>query len=314
MLIGVTAASAVIAMSTVGFATEETSDDFAAVYNTDKTVSVSADEWAKVAANDNNNQYTLVIVPAGWTGISEGDTDASDDIFYINQDSSSNMQEDVASVAFLNDLADGTYEVRVGSDNNSFDGYKVATFVVGGEEDVRDFITSADTDKGTITSNANSTTAGTAWAFDGYSEEVSVALDATKYPNAGDATSGYTLKVVDANGTEIALASVYYSSERNKYVALIPTDVTGYKFEIVSGGNTNTVIAKYGDVLINTQNAINAADVSVLTRYVKGLASVTDLQKVTGDLVLDGKVNAGDVSALTRYVKQLSTSLPVTSK
>lgn len=178
----------------------------------------------------------------------------------------------------------------------------------------RDFITETVAGKATVTSAATAAKAGTAWSFTGYSEEVTIQLDSTAYPNAADETAGYSIKVVDANGDDVAGASVFYSVERSKYIVLLPENLTAYKYEVVSGGNKNTKINRYGDVLVNAQNTINLSDAAITTRAVKGLANLTDLQKVTADVILDGKVNLSDVAAIIRYAKGLSSTFPVLSK
>ncbi len=133
MLIGVTAASAVIAMSTVGFAAELTSATAGdlTLTSTDGVAAIS--NWDTVGAVD-ASQYTVAII------YDNGDATISDDeIMYINQDNGSTMgttivnnmgtKVDLATDAAAKfaaaetagtPLESVTYQVRVGSDVEGF--------------------------------------------------------------------------------------------------------------------------------------------------------------------------------------------------
>lgn len=69
--------------------------------------SVTLTDWT---AGSSTNQYTVVIVPADASEINENN------IYYINQDNGTGMATIVNSMGVKSTLADGDYQVRIGTD------------------------------------------------------------------------------------------------------------------------------------------------------------------------------------------------------
>lgn len=188
----------------------------------------------------------------------------------------------------------------------------------------RDFITAADTTKAKLIV----TNVATGGLFTGISSKVSVALDTTAYPNVEDNTEAatkdtyatrpaYTLKVVDTEGNVIESAEIYYSAQANKYYALIPTDITDYKFEVVAGTNSNEAMGLFGDV--NADGKIITTDATILAGIINGknknaTFTSSNLRKLRLDFNGDGKLNGTDKTILSGYIAKKHSNIPATTK
>ena len=180
-----------------------------------------------------------------------------------------------------------------------------------------DYITSEDTEKATV--NADKASVINATMGDAVGNAiVSVALDATAYPAAGAATAGYILKVVNADGTDVTDAVVYYSAERTKYVALVPTTTTDYKFEVLAadteGATANAVIAKYGNMNEDAAGVINAADLLTFRQIVKKTRVPSKKQALIADVSGDAVVNASDLLQFRKAVKKQTYNFAILNK
>lgn len=276
------ALSTVAALSVSAFAAEISTGS--ASYSADG-VSVAVTGYDNLAAG----QYAVAIVPAGET------TYTDDMIYYVNQADEETIVTILANMLVKEELAAGDYEVRIG--NNANDDLNVLTFTVAAESN-KDYISSTDTSKGTIAIDVATVDHDTMGAANG-KIIVSLALDTTAYPNADTTTPAYSIAVVDVNGTAVEGATVYYSAERAKYVALIPATVTDYKFEVVADGTANEVITKYGNMNEDADGLLTqAADFANFKRVYLGSSNspaVSNAKKaLIADVTGDGKVVAKD--------------------
>ena len=295
------ALSTVAALSVSAFAAEISTGS--ASYSADG-VSVAVTGYDNLAAG----QYAVAIVPAGET------TYTDDMIYYVNQADEEAIVTILANMLVKEELAAGDYEVRIG--NNANDDLNVLTFTVAAESN-KDYISSTDTSKGTIATNVASVTDASMGAAVGYSI-IALALDTTVYPNAGTAMPAYSIAVVDANGTAVEGAKVYYSAERAKYVALVPTTVTDYKFEVVADGEANGVITKYGNMNEDAAGLFNIADYAQFIKVYKKAADavvVSDAKKaLIADVSGDGRVNIADYAQFIKAYKKQTYSFAVLTK
>lgn len=295
------ALSTVAALSVSAFAAEISTGS--ASYSADG-VSVAVTGYDNLAAG----QYAVAIVPAGET------TYTDDMIYYVNQADEEAIVTILANMLVKEELAAGDYEVRIG--NNANDDLNVLTFTVAAESN-KDYISSTDTSKGTIATNVASVTDASMGAAVGYSI-IALALDTTVYPNADTKTPAYSIAVVDANGTAVEGAKVYYSSERAKYVALVPTTVTDYKFEVVADGEANGVITKYGNMNEDAAGLFNIADYAQFIKVYKKAADavvVSDAKKaLIADVSGDGRVNIADYAQFIKAYKKQTYSFAVLTK
>lgn len=175
-----------------------------------------------------------------------------------------------------------------------------------------DYITSADTSKGTIKIDVATVNSAGMGLANGKAI-VSLALDTTAYPNAGAETAGYVASVVDADGAAVADAIVLYSAERKKYVAAIPATVTDYKFEITEDGTANDVIVMYAD--FTSDKVVNMADYMQFGLVYKDKALSGSVKNaLIADLTGDGMVNMADYMQFALKYKDKSPNFPVLTK
>lgn len=240
-----------------------------------------------------------------------------DDIVYINQQTAAADGTATYSMPLGTRVGDATaVTVFAGATDES-----AATLlgsVTLASEPGRDFITAADTTKATIKvdkANVNNDSMGLVKGCN----IVSLALNTTAYPNAGGATAGYAVAVVDAEGNAIDGSAIFYSAERAKYVAVIPTTVTDYKFEVLGAdAAANDVISKYGNMNEDKAGAINALDLMQFTKIYKKTAdspAATSMKKaLIADVTGDGNVNELDLMQFTKAYKKQDYTFNVLTK
>ena len=260
-------------------------------------------------------QYAVAVVPEGFIGANDSD------IYYVNQADEATIVEIIANMLLKDELEDGNYEVRIGTNATVAEGVNTLTtipFTVGSTS-TDDFITSADTTKGKITKQ-NATASD--WLFDGMGVRATLNLDATAYPDftqdaKGLYTKNYTVSVVDDNGDPISGVDLYFSPESGKYVALVPSTVTSYKFKVVSGTSTNASLGLYGDA--NSDNSFKTGDAAIATRLLNGKLTDTkytdtNIEKLRIDVNGDGKFTTADNAVMKRILNDKLDVMPVLNK
>lgn len=292
-----------------------TTDDGAEVFKTadGKTTLTSDEDSINVTTTETTagNYYGVLLVEGN--DLPTKDTE----ILYINQATAAGDTQAFEVLPILPANKDVTLFI-----SSNVAGAGLITIPMTYAEEVvaptNDYITTADTAKGTI---AVDVTGGLTHASMGDAKDnalVSLALDTTAYPNAGQATAGYIIKAVNADGSDIEGATVFYSKERAKYVALVPSTVADYKFEVIANdaedATANDEIVKYGDVNEDKNNAINASDFLALKKIVKSISVAEAKEALLSDVTADGKVNASDVLQIKKAIKKLDYTFKVLEK
>ena len=111
--------------------------------------------------------------------------------------------------------------------------------------------------------------------------------------------------------TSIAERDKYSAYKQAKWDLLQTTDLEGVN-AILTGLKLDTIAAEPAVMLgdINGDGEIDAFDLGILLRYVKGLnTNLTDTQLKAADINSDGDVDIFDLGAMLRYVKGLSKTL-----
>ena len=271
------------------------------------------------AAVTGATQYTVMVFEDSFTT----DNDVSK-IYYINQGADPAILLNgmlVKATDGENVLPDGDYTVRIGNDATGATVTDLDLKVSTGSVDTKDYLTVTESGKATVNSVA---ALSTGWLFDGMACRVTIALDATAYPDfsvdseTGLYTKNYTITPVDANGNAIADAEVYFAAQTGKYVVLIPADTAaGYKYEVTAGSNTNTALGMYGDA--NANGKTDATDKTVIAGLLSGkntnaIFTSTNQRKLRLDVNGDGKFNATDKTILAGNLNGKVAVLPVFSK
>lgn len=304
--------------ATVAMAASMSVSAFAAESATHTNGSVSVSGYTAV---EDATQYTVMVFScASDADITKVVPANSDAIYYINQDTDpadllTGML--VKATGESNDLPDGDYVIRIGNDTATVTNIalNVTTTVI-----TKDYITATEAGKATVTKLA-ATASG--WLFDGMSCRVTIALDETAYndfsvdSDTGLYAKNYTLTPVDADGEAIEGAEIYFAQQTGKYVALIPSTATSYKFEVTAGSNTNTALGLYGDA--NANGKVDATDKTIAGGLVSGknknaTFTSTNQRKLRLDVNGDGKFNATDKTVLAGNVKGKIATLPVFAK
>lgn len=299
-------------MSVSAFAAKEFGVDEAAAAAEGVTLgTVDADSIEVTVPTTDDADYSILLV--------KGSTlpTVDSDIAYINQikaDAATETFEVLPLMSVAEGTADGNLMLYIGT--NATDENLISIPVTYAESaPANDYITSADTSKGTIATDAASVTQSNMGAVCG-NAIISLALDTTAYPNAGTATAGYIVKAVNADGTDITGATVYYSKERAKYVALIPSTVTDYKFEVIANGTegavTNDEIVMYGNMNEDSNNNMKQpADLATFKKIYLGSSSSAAISNpkkaLLADVTGDGKFAPKDLAEYKKaYLGSLS--------
>lgn len=267
-----------------------------------------------VSGVEAGKESTILVLKGAYTEMPA--TIADSDIVYINQMTATDGTA-TYTMPFGTRLGDAeAVTVFAGATNEATATLLGSLTVVNKEE--RDFITKDDTTKATIKVDKANVSNDSMGLVKGCNI-VSLALNTTAYPNAGNATAGYAVAVVDADGNAIDGSAIFYSTERAKYVAVIPTSVTNYKFEVLGAdAAANDVISKYGNMNEDKAGAINALDLMQFTKVYKKTAdspAATSMKKaLIADVTGDGNVNALDLMQFTKAYKKQAYTFNVLTK
>ena len=234
-----------------------------------------------------------------------------DDIVYINQQTAAADGTATYSMPLGTRVGDAAAVTVFAGATDESAATLLGSVTLASEPD-RDFITAADTTKATIGSEVELKKNSATITIDGVSmKSVVVELNKGIYDKAGNEAAGYILTVVDNDGNAVENAMVLYSPERKKYVALIPTTVTSYKFEVTTEGTANKEFI-YGD--INGDKALKTRDATMIKTYLKAGTILTTWDKIiAADVSGDGKVMTRDATMIGTAIKN-NTPLSITTK